>query len=93
MAFMADSRGKLDDAQAQIAQLRAQVESLLKDRVSPAMSNLMDQTGSAAKNVANTASDQMREGTEVLRGRVKTQPLVSILVAAAVGWVIGRVMR
>ena len=39
MAFTNDTRNKLDDAQAQIARLRDQVEALMKDRVSPAMSD------------------------------------------------------
>ena len=35
MAFANDTRGKLDDAQAQIARLREQVEAMMKDRVTP----------------------------------------------------------
>ena len=89
MAFANDARGKLDDAQAQIARLREQVESLMKDRVTPAVSDFASRAG----NAAQTAGGAVRDQAEIVSGRVKDQPLIAILIAAAVGWVIGRVMR
>ena len=89
MAFANDTRGKLDDAQAQISRLREQVESLMKDRVSPAMADYADR----AQTAYNSASGVVRDQAQVVSGRVKDQPLVAILIAAAAGWIIGRVMR
>ena len=89
MAFTNDTHGKFDDAQAQIARLREQVESLMKDRVTPAVAEFAGR----AENAINTASGAVRDQATVVSGRVKEQPLVAIMIAAAVGWVIGRVMR
>jgi ElaB/YqjD/DUF883 family membrane-anchored ribosome-binding protein len=89
MAFANDTRGKIDDAQAQIARLREQVESLMKDRVTPAVADFAGR----AEHAVHNASGVMRDQAQVVSGRVKEQPLIAIMIAAAVGWVIGRVMR
>jgi ElaB/YqjD/DUF883 family membrane-anchored ribosome-binding protein len=89
MAFTNDARGKLDDAQAQIARLREQVESLMKDRVTPAMADFAGR----AESAVHTASGAVRDQAQAVSGRVKDAPLIAIMIAAAVGWVIGRVMR
>jgi ElaB/YqjD/DUF883 family membrane-anchored ribosome-binding protein len=89
MAFASDTRGKLDDAQAQIARLREQVESLMKDRVTPAVADFAGR----AESAVHSASGVVRDQAQVVSGRVKDQPLIAILIAAVVGWIIGRVMR
>jgi ElaB/YqjD/DUF883 family membrane-anchored ribosome-binding protein len=89
MAFANDARSKLDDAQAQIARLRDQVESLMKDRVTPAVADFAGR----AESAAHTAGGVMRDQAQMVSGRVKEQPLIALMIAAAVGWVIGRVMR
>lgn len=89
MAFANDARGRLDDAQAQIARLREQVEGLMKDRVTPAVADFAGR----AETAVNTARGAVRDQAQVVSGRVKDAPLIAILIAAAVGWVIGRVMR
>ena len=89
MAFANDTRGKLDDAQAQIARLREQVESMMKDRVSPAVSDFAGR----AENAVHNAGGVVRDQAQMVSGRVKEQPLIAIMIAAVVGWVIGRVMR
>ena len=89
MAFANDARGKMDDAQAQIARLREQVESLMKDRVTPAVADFAGR----AENAVHSAGGVVRDQAQVVSGRVKDQPLIAILVAAAIGWVLGRVMR
>jgi ElaB/YqjD/DUF883 family membrane-anchored ribosome-binding protein len=89
MTFATDAQGKIEDAQAQIARLREQVEALLKERVTPAMADF----ASRAESAVQSASGVMRDQAQVVSGRVKEQPLVAIMIAAAVGWVIGRVMR
>jgi ElaB/YqjD/DUF883 family membrane-anchored ribosome-binding protein len=89
MAFTNDTRNKLDDAQAQIARLRDQVEALMKDRVSPAMSDFAGR----AESAVHSASGVVRDQAQAVSGQVKEQPLIALLIAATVGWIIGRVMR
>jgi ElaB/YqjD/DUF883 family membrane-anchored ribosome-binding protein len=89
MAFASETRGKLDDAQAQIARLREQVEALMKDRVTPAVADFAGR----AESAVHSASGVVRDQAQVVSGRVKDQPLIAIMIAAAVGWIIGRVMR
>jgi ElaB/YqjD/DUF883 family membrane-anchored ribosome-binding protein len=89
MTFTSEAHGKLDDAQAQLTRLREQVESLMKDRVTPAMADFAGRAESAMHNASGVVRDQ----AQVVSGRVRDQPLVAILIAATVGWVIGRTMR
>lgn len=84
-----DTHGKLDDAQTQIARLREQVEALMKDRVTPAVADFADR----AQSAVHSASGAMRDQAEVVSDRVKERPLIAIMIAAVVGWAIGRVMR
>ena len=89
MAYADDAKGKMEDATAQIARLREQVEALMKERVTPA---LADAAG-RAENAVYGAAGVVRDQADGLSGRVREQPLVAILVAAAVGFVLGRAMR
>ena len=74
-----------EDAHAQIARLRAQVETLMKDRVGPALA------GSAER--AEHAMGTVRGQAEVVSGQIKEQPLLAVLAAAAIGFVLGRITR
>ncbi|WP_428486109.1 hypothetical protein [Rhodopila sp.] len=89
MALGSDTRGKLDDAQAQIERLREQVEALMKDRVTPAVADFAGRAETAVHN----ATGAVRGQAEAVSGRVRQQPLIAILIAAGLGWIIGRVMR
>jgi ElaB/YqjD/DUF883 family membrane-anchored ribosome-binding protein len=89
MTFANEAQGKIEDAQAQLVRLREQVEALMKDRVTPAVAEFAGR----AESAANAASGVMRDQAQAMSGRVKDQPLVAIVIAAAVGWVIGRAMR
>lgn len=89
MAFASDTKGKIEDAQAQIVRLREQVEALMNDRVTPAVADFAGR----AETAVNSARGAVRDQAQVVSGRVKDQPLIAIVVAAAAGWVIGRVMR
>jgi len=89
MTFATDAQGKIEDAQTQIARLREQVEALMKDRVTPAVAEFAGR----AESAVHSASGVVRDQAQMVSGRVKDQPLVAIMVAAAVGWIIGRVMR
>jgi ElaB/YqjD/DUF883 family membrane-anchored ribosome-binding protein len=84
-----DTPGKAEDAHAQIARLREQVEALMKDRITPAVADVAGRAESAVYGAADTVREQM----ENVSGRVREQPLMAILVAAAVGYILGRATR
>ena len=81
-----DTTGRAEDANAQIARLREQVETLMKDRITPAVADAAGRAESAVYGAADTVREQM----ENVSGRVRQQPLMAILVAAAVGYILGR---
>lgn len=89
MAFASATRGKLDDAQAQIESLRTQVDALMKDRVTPAIADFAGR----AETAVNSATGAVRQQADAVSGRVKQRPLIAIAIAAALGWLIGRMMR
>ncbi len=77
------------DAKEQIAQLRAQVQSLMNERVTPALSQAAD----TAQQYAQQAKDIYEDQTEMLSERVRESPMVAILIAAGVGYLLGRIFR
>lgn len=77
------------DANEQIAQLREQVQNLMADRVAPAISQATD----TAQQYASQARDLYEEQSAALSERVREAPVVAILVAAGLGYVIGRIAR
>lgn len=68
-----------------VAHLRAQVESLMNDRVTPALAN-------AASRAEGTLC-AVRGQAETVAGFVKEQPLPAVLIAAAIGFFASRVLR
>ena len=89
-----------EDAASQIARLRDQVETLMRDRVTPAVSDAAGRAQSAmndaagrAQSAMNDAAGVVRDQAEVVSGKVREQPLVAVLVAAGIGFVLGRAMR
>ena len=80
---------KTNDAKEQIAKLREQVEMLMNDRVTPVLAG----AAGRAEQAARQATDMAWEQKEALSGRVREQPIVAILVAAAAGYLIGRISR
>jgi ElaB/YqjD/DUF883 family membrane-anchored ribosome-binding protein len=85
MTTSSEATGQPEDMSDQIARLRAQVEALLKDHVTPAVAELAGR--------AEHASETIREQADVLAGYVKERPITSILIAGAIGWIVGRAMR
>lgn len=79
----------VNDAQSQIAALRKQVNQMVGDHVTPALSDAADRAQTAAKQARDYTSDQADQVAEQVRGR----PLVSIAIAGAVGYVLGRFVR
>jgi len=89
MANAEDASRKLDDATSQIARLREQVETLMKERVTPAVADVAGR----AENAVYGAAGAVREQAEALSGRVREQPMMAILIAAGIGFILGRAMR
>ncbi len=86
---MPDTHVKSDDTAAQIAHLRDQVEALMKDRITPAVTEMAGR----AENVMNSAAGMVREQAQSLSGHVREQPLVAVLLAAGIGYLLGRTTR
>jgi ElaB/YqjD/DUF883 family membrane-anchored ribosome-binding protein len=77
------------DAKEQIAQLRSQVQMLMNERVTPALSNAADK----AQKYVDQARETYEGQTEALSERVRESPILAVLVAAGVGYLLGRVAR
>ena len=80
---------KANDAKEQIAKLREQVEMLMRERVTPAIADVAGRAETTARAAAGMAQEQ----AEALSGRVREQPIIALLVAAGVGYLIGRIVR
>jgi ElaB/YqjD/DUF883 family membrane-anchored ribosome-binding protein len=78
-----------DDAQSEIAALRAKVETLMGERVTPALSD----AASRAEAAANAGYAQMKDGAERLGDRVKEQPLAALGIAALAGFMLASLIR
>ena len=77
------------DAGEQIRQLREQVEALMRERVSPI---LADAAG-RAQDAAHQASEMVSEQAEAFSGKVREAPITSVLIAAGIGYLLGRIVR
>lgn len=78
-----------DDAQSEIAALRAKVEHLMSERVTPALSD----AASRAEAAANAGYAQVRDGAERVGERVREQPLAALGIAALAGFVLASLLR
>jgi ElaB/YqjD/DUF883 family membrane-anchored ribosome-binding protein len=74
-----------EDAVAQIAKLREQVEVLMRERVNPALADVAGR--------AETAMGAVKDQAEAISGQVRDRPIAAVLIALAVGFAIGRVLR
>jgi ElaB/YqjD/DUF883 family membrane-anchored ribosome-binding protein len=86
---MADTIGKPDDTTAQIVRLREQVETLMKERVTPAVTEMAGR----AETVAQTATGLVRDQAQTVAAHIRDQPLVAVLLAVGVGYLVGRTTR
>jgi ElaB/YqjD/DUF883 family membrane-anchored ribosome-binding protein len=89
MAYEDTINKATEDAASQISRLRDQVETLMRDRVTPAVS----EAAGRAQTAMNDAAGVVRDQAQVVSGKVREQPLVAVLIAAGVGFVLGRAMR
>ncbi len=83
------AQGYAADAQAEIAALRAKVETLMNERVTPALSQVADR----AEATMNTVRERMGERGEQVSERVREQPLLALALAALAGFVVAAMFR
>jgi ElaB/YqjD/DUF883 family membrane-anchored ribosome-binding protein len=88
-SYTEDAMNKAEDTTSQIARLREQVEALMKDRVTPAVAD----AAGRAESAVYTAAGAVRDRADAVSGKVREQPLLAILIAAAAGYVLGRATR
>ncbi|GBR45487.1 hypothetical protein [Neokomagataea thailandica] len=77
------------EAQEHIESLRAQVEQVLKDIVTPNLLKAADKTDVAVANARKFKDYEI----ENVSTRVRAQPIAAILISAAIGFVAGRFSR
>jgi hypothetical protein len=88
MALGRSSRRKLADAQWQIQELQDRVAALAGDYLPAGGSGSLGRVGASF----GTAWDNTRRQAASMPKHVQEQPIVSVMIAAALGWVIGRLM-
>lgn len=76
------------DVQGEVSQLRDQVERLMRESITPALTNV----AGTAEGYANQAKDVVAEQSERVAGVVKERPLLAIGLVAAAGYLLGRMM-
>ncbi|MBS7812142.1 DUF883 family protein [Roseococcus pinisoli] len=84
-----DASRLVSDARAEISQLREKVESLLNDRVTPAVSAVADRASSLGKSASETVRHQADRASDA----VHDKPLIALGVAALAGFVIASLIR
>ncbi len=89
MTTMDNVRERAGDAKEQIEKLRQQVESLMSERVSPALHDAAGRAEAAARSGMAMARDQK----EAVSSRVREQPMVAIVIAGVAGFLLGRLFR
>ena len=85
-----------DSARDEIRDLRRQVNQLMEDRVSPVLSDAKSRAGeyaSRAGDYAKSARAYTEDGADMVADQVRDQPLIAIGVAAAVGFLLGRITK
>jgi ElaB/YqjD/DUF883 family membrane-anchored ribosome-binding protein len=78
-----------DTVQNEIAALRAKVEALMADRVTPAIAGVAGQ----AEELATSAAAMAKRQSDSLASTVRAQPFAAIGTAAIAGLAIGLLMR
>lgn len=78
-----------DDPLAQIARLREQIETLIREKAAPARDALLQD----AEDAGQKAEALLREQIRALAEAARAHPIATVLGAAAVGFILGRASR
>ncbi len=89
MAVSDKVKDAAQDTQEQLQSLRAQVEQLLNERVTPALADAAGKAESAVTSARDMTNTQVKNVSEQVRG----QPLIAIAISAVVGYFLGRIAR
>jgi len=77
-----------DDARAELARLRSQVERLMEDRVTPALG----QAAETVEDYSRRARDTIEDNANAVSETIRAQPLLYVTAAAFGGYILGRLM-
>ncbi|NKC32967.1 hypothetical protein [Falsiroseomonas selenitidurans] len=77
-----------DDARAELARLRSQVERLMEERVTPALGNAAE----TVEDYTRRARHSIEDNATAMADTVRAQPLLFVAAAAFGGYVLGRLM-
>jgi ElaB/YqjD/DUF883 family membrane-anchored ribosome-binding protein len=83
------SRTAEREAADAVGALRGQVETLMNDTVTPALTAVVDKAQSMGEN----ARAKVEGGAQQVSDRVQAQPLTAIAIAAGVGFLLGMLFR
>lgn len=78
-----------DDAHEELRALREKVESLMSERVTPAVARVAGQ----AEDAAMYAQDALRDRVDRLQSTVREQPLTALGAAALAGFVVALIFK
>jgi ElaB/YqjD/DUF883 family membrane-anchored ribosome-binding protein len=81
--------GASKNADEQIAELRAQVEKLMGERVTPVVSDVAAKAGAAAQQARDFAKAQV----DTVATTISERPLTALAIALGIGYVLGRGTR
>jgi ElaB/YqjD/DUF883 family membrane-anchored ribosome-binding protein len=77
-----------EDAREELARLRAQVERLMQERVTPALAGAAD----TVEDYGRRARETVEESAYALSDTVRERPLLAVGIAAVGGYLLGRMM-
>ena len=77
------------DTQEQLQSLRAMVEQLLNERVTPALADAAGRAETAVTNAREMTNSQVANVSD----KVRHQPLIAITISTVVGYLLGRLSR
>jgi len=83
-----DMRQTGEDAREELAKLRSQVERLMQERVTPALADAAGQV----QDYAARAREKIEDQADAFSDTVRERPLTTVAIAAAAGYLIGRLM-
>ncbi len=89
MAVSDKAKDVAQDTQEQLQSLRAVVEQLLNERVTPALADAAGKAETAVSSARDLTSTQVANVSEKVRGK----PLIAIAISTAVGYLLGRISR
>ena len=87
MAVSDKAEDVAQDTQEQLQSLRAMVEQLLNDRVTPALADAAGKAENAVTSARDLTNTQVANVSDKVRGR----PLIAIAIATVVGYLLGRI--